>query len=322
MQEAKLKNKITTTRLKRQNLKTPLPTPAKKCSKSTQVDEKELGQKTSFDSVVQAISARKFAIKNLKYSNEIKEFAMQLHYYSPKAYDFLRTLCQNRLPCPRTFNIWTAPIDTKPGFLNPSISYLKQKILDSQYEVYFALTIDEISIRQQFIYNGSKITGFVDYGDVAINDKLNKQASNALFIMVTEVNGTQKIPIGYLLTNGADSALVASVVRRSLEIMNTINGRVLTITSDGLPSNLAAIEQLGANLEICNENFKPYITCPFSSQKIYVYPDPCHNIKLIRNALEAYGCFFDSDGNVSMQIRLFIVFYIAYCMYIYCELSF
>jgi len=56
------------------------------------------------------------------YATEIKEFAISFHFYSPKAYMFLRKYLS--LPHPSTIRAWSAGIDCEPGFLKKPLSYI------------------------------------------------------------------------------------------------------------------------------------------------------------------------------------------------------
>jgi Transposase protein len=53
-----------------------------------------------------------------KYNQDLREFALKLHYYSPKAYDYAREMFQCTLPHPNSLRIWTSAIDTSPGKSN------------------------------------------------------------------------------------------------------------------------------------------------------------------------------------------------------------
>ena len=50
------------------------------------------------------------------YNDEICSFASTLHFYSPKAYDFVRRSFANTLPHPSTLRRWSSAMDGKPGF--------------------------------------------------------------------------------------------------------------------------------------------------------------------------------------------------------------
>lgn len=56
------------------------------------------------------------------YSDEVKQFAMTLHYYSPKAYEFV---CQV-LKLPHTSRIWhwAASVNCEPGYLTDVIKLI------------------------------------------------------------------------------------------------------------------------------------------------------------------------------------------------------
>ena len=56
-----------------------------------------------------------------QYCNEIKQFAMTLHYYSPPGYDFVRKIFA--LPHESSIRAWAASIDCEPRYL---INLMKQ----------------------------------------------------------------------------------------------------------------------------------------------------------------------------------------------------
>lgn len=61
-----------------------------------------------------------------KHSNELRKFALTLNFYSPKAYEFLRTEFNCVLPHTRTLSKWYSHID--PGFTQESLNILALKI--------------------------------------------------------------------------------------------------------------------------------------------------------------------------------------------------
>ena len=50
-----------------------------------------------------------------RYSLETKQFAMTLHYYSPKVYEFTHKVLS--LPHSSTIRTWATSVDCEPGFL-------------------------------------------------------------------------------------------------------------------------------------------------------------------------------------------------------------
>lgn len=187
------------------------------------------------------------------------------------------------------------------GFIQQSLDFIRKRIRSSGYDRYYALSFDEIHIRQQVLFNGKKLVGFIEYGDIAkdINFDKEQQAKSALFIVATEINGNKRLPIGYILTAGLDAELMSTVIKSSLTKMSEAEARVLTITFDGLPANFAATEKLGAVLDISSDDIQPYIIHPETRSKVYIIPDVVHMFKLLRNAFKKCGRFMDMDGNVS-----------------------
>jgi len=160
--------------------------------------------------------------------------------------------------------------------------------------------LDEVSIRRQVIFNEGQLKGYIDYGNFDVVKPSEKDAKNAIFVMATQVNGQQKTPLAYILTNGIDSDLMSSIVKESLKKMFQANAHVLSTTFDGLRANLSAIEKLGGNICLDDPQYRPYINHPSDPNlKVYITPDACHMVKLIRNCLEYYETFLDPDGNVS-----------------------
>ena len=49
-----------------------------------------------------------------RYSEEVKQFALTLHFYSPKDYNFVRKIL--KLPHPNSIKQWTASVNCEPGF--------------------------------------------------------------------------------------------------------------------------------------------------------------------------------------------------------------
>jgi len=51
----------------------------------------------------------------MKYTDSMKQFALTLYFYSPKAYNFLRTILY--LPHNATIRAWMANYDCEVGFV-------------------------------------------------------------------------------------------------------------------------------------------------------------------------------------------------------------
>ena len=61
-----------------------------------------------------------------RYTEQIKQFAVSLHFYSPKAYKFARKAFH--LPSPSTIRSWATTVECEPGFLNQVINHLQNNL--------------------------------------------------------------------------------------------------------------------------------------------------------------------------------------------------
>lgn len=62
------------------------------------------------------------------YEHSVRAFAVTLHFFSPKAYNYVRQKFENSLPHPKTLAKWYSSVDTKPGFTSEAFNFLKFKI--------------------------------------------------------------------------------------------------------------------------------------------------------------------------------------------------
>ena len=77
--------------------------------------------------------------KASQYSESIKQFAVSLHFYSPRSYRFVRKSLH--LPCPATIRSWAVAIDCEPGFLTNVIEELKNSLDEDEKDC--AILVDE-----------------------------------------------------------------------------------------------------------------------------------------------------------------------------------
>ena len=71
------------------------------------------------------------------YSESLKSFALTLHFYSAKAYNFVRKSFKLALPHPKSITGWYSKIPADPGFTGPAFKALELKV----YKLLRAYTI-------------------------------------------------------------------------------------------------------------------------------------------------------------------------------------
>lgn len=222
--------------------------------------------------------------KKKPYSEEIRQFALTLHFYSPKAYAFLRKhFC---LPHENTIREWSARVDGEPGFTGQSFEFLRQEAEKKKYQILAALDIDEMSIRKHVAWSKDKFTGFVNYGKVSNNTEEEQTvASSVLVFMLVAVNGSWKIPLGYFFVHGTPGWLLTNLVKECFSRIHETGVKCIALVCDGLSSNLTMAKMLGANLD--PDAIDPSFPNPGNQSdpddKIFLILDVCHMIKLLRN---------------------------------------
>jgi hypothetical protein len=63
------------------------------------------------------------------YSDVTRSFAMTLHFYSAKAYNFVRSSFGNALPHPATLRTWYRAVDGKPGFTEEAFEVKNELVI-------------------------------------------------------------------------------------------------------------------------------------------------------------------------------------------------
>ena len=82
---------------------------------------------------------------------ETKQFAMTLHYYSPKAYDFVHKMFA--LPHPSSIRTWAASVDCEPGYLTNVIKAIESVIEKKPLMSEVALIVDAMALHKGTIWD-------------------------------------------------------------------------------------------------------------------------------------------------------------------------
>lgn len=163
---------------------------------------------------------------------------MTLHFYSPKAYLYVRQKFETCLPHPRTIKKWYQSVDAEPGFTTESLSAIKFKVLSTKYPLLCNLVMDEMAIRQRIEWDGKRMHGYVNFGNNSNGggDHLC-EAKEAFVFLVTAINGAWKIPVGYFLIDGMTGEQKSHLVKQCLELLSTTGVEVVSLTFDGCSAN-------------------------------------------------------------------------------------
>lgn len=219
------------------------------------------------------------------YTKDIRSFALTLHFYSPKAYKYVRETWKNMLPGISTLRSWYQNIDGSPGFTQQALDAISRRTKGSK-RVIVNLVLDEMAIREQRIYDRGGFKGGIDMGigENYIENDCVPPANSALVLMAVSINDHWKVPIGYFLIRSLRAGERANLLTEALFALHKSGAYVFSITFDGAPTNLAMCTSLGANFTY-GTNFNPTFINPATKDTVYIFFDLCHMIKLVRNCL-------------------------------------
>ena len=225
-----------------------------------------------------------------RYPQEIKEFAISLHFYSPRAYKFVRKSLN--LPHPATIRSWSVNIECEPGFLKKPFEFVEGKVNEGQKDC--VLMLDEMSIKKQLQWDKkqSKFVGNTDYGTFKA-DANDTIATNALLFMVCGLQKPWYVPIAYFLTNNLNGDILKQLIYEAINLLTEKGAEVSAVIFDGASKNISMAEKLGCNIKRLETSF-PHPSKP--NQKVYVILDICHMLKLARNAFADIKVFCTPSG--------------------------
>lgn len=212
-----------------------------------------------------------------KYNASLRAFALTLHFYSPKAYSFVRDTFNKSLPHPVTIIKWYKTVGGAPGFSTESLNTLQEMVRTQASKglpVLCNLVMDEMSIRKQIEWTGKVFTGHVNFGINFDSDEV-PAAREVLVFMLVCLNASWKIPVGYFFLNGLSGNEKATLIKHCLQFVHESGVVVTSVTFDGAPANLTMAQELGADF---NKPFalKTYFIHPSTNEKVFIILDPCH----------------------------------------------
>ncbi|KAL3186990.1 hypothetical protein MRX96_026087 [Rhipicephalus microplus] len=231
-----------------------------------------------------------------KYPPELRAFALTLHFYSPDAYEYVRSKFNEALPSQRTLRGWYKSIQGAPGFTAEAFTFLEKFAEARDEPFYCALIVDDMAIRKHVELVGDKVVGYVDFGTGLDDDGL-PEAANACVFMIVGINVRFKMPVGYFLIDSLTGAERAELAKQCIEKLALVKAEVVSLTFDGASSNFTMARCLGAQLRVdCEQISSGFVNPADDAKNVYIILDACHMIKLIRNSLANLSYIVDAEG--------------------------
>lgn len=231
------------------------------------------------------------------YPPEVRSFALNLNFYSPRAYKHVRETFKGFLPHERTISGWYQSVNCGPGLTKEAFIALKGAVTEakkSNQTLICNLSFDELAIRQQVEWNGNSSVGYVDIGD-GLQHQV--KATQIIVFMVVCINRGWKIPVGFFPIISLTAEQKKNLLMHCLSDLLDTGIEVCGVTFDGAPANLTVSKLLGCEISCKNSTFH----FDFRGKKVVIYPDPCHMLKLVRNCFCDMAIICTRDGNIEWR---------------------
>ncbi|CAI6368536.1 unnamed protein product [Macrosiphum euphorbiae] len=227
-----------------------------------------------------------------RYSYEIKQFALMVHFMGPKVYRFLRKSWS--LPSVRTLQRTTENWEINPGlndFLFKVLAVKANSMTVKSKEC--ILCVDEMSLKSflYFDFKKDEIIGFLNTGFIKSCDV----TKSVMVIMISGLHSSWKQPIGYFFVattcTGYD---LQNIIFQTVQKLSNISFNVVVMISD-LGSNFKHFaDQQGITPQT------PYFNVG-DKEIVYMF-DPPHLLKATRNNFFNYR--FNSQNKIAEKIHL------------------
>ncbi|XP_055714296.1 uncharacterized protein LOC129808542 [Phlebotomus papatasi] len=226
-------------------------------------------------------------------SPAMKKFALNLNYYGPQGYNYVRKELGQMLPHSSTIARWYKSVDSAPGFSSEALKAIQNAQEFANHQLFVHLSFDEMSIRKQSEWVRGKRYGHADFGNG--DNREEELASEMLVFLVTCINAGWKIPLGYFPCHRPSGEQKANLLKMAITNLQETKVRLTGVTCDGAPTNLSALRILGCHWAY--PSTKTTFTVSNNSQEnLAFYPDPVHMIKLVRTAIAETGPFVNGKG--------------------------
>lgn len=96
-----------------------------------------------------------------QYEPHLRSFALTLHCYSPRAYEYVRTEFSLCLPHAKTISSWYRSVQGNRGISMEGLESIKTRVKNTNYMLFGSLQFDEMAIREHLEYDLDMIQNLV-----------------------------------------------------------------------------------------------------------------------------------------------------------------
>lgn len=243
------------------------------------------------------------------YSQELKIFALNLNFFAPKAYKYVRETFHTCLPHPVTISSWYQNSNCNPGFTSEAFITIKRaakKAARSGQKFVCNVVFDEIQVKNHIEWDdrNSKSIGYVEFGE---NDfKNNVEATQILVFMVVCLNRSWKMPVGFFPIASVDAEQRKNLLLHCIENLLLTGVIIVGVTFDGSATNFSMSNLLGCDLSSIQNEYS--FKVENYDGKFMVFPDPMNMLKLIRNCLEEHSVLVIRSEKIEWKYLVYLQF--------------
>ena len=191
---------------------------------------------------------------------------------------FVRSQFEDCLPSERTIRKWLESLDGNPGFSVEVLEHLR--VINLKEQIYASLSLDEMSIKSDYCFDGKRFKGNVDFGVDRNENNTScskiELAHQVLVFFLVALNCHWKIAIGYMFIAALPAAERHKLVEKCISKLKETGVIITNITFDAPSVNISLLQKLGACILPTCMQPRTNIT---SLNPIFVLLDNAHMLK-------------------------------------------
>lgn len=213
--------------------------------------------------------------KKVVWRNEDVCRALTLRYLGKRPYMFLRDQWKMPLPAISTLQRWASKLDLRSGLLKQVIDIMKTASTKMEAKDRFVvIQFDEVKVKSCYEYDKK-------------DDKVLGRHSQLQVVMARGLLASWKQPIYF----GFDTKMSSDILFNLIRALHDASFTVVACVSDCGGGNVGLWRELSISID------KTYFLNPVTGNKIYMFADVPHLLKLIRNWLIDKG-FVLNNGDI------------------------
>ncbi|KAJ7344693.1 hypothetical protein JRQ81_000643 [Phrynocephalus forsythii] len=239
------------------------------------------------------------------YPAATRNFAVSLHLFSAKAYEFMKKTFQ--LPESATLHTWLSNSEYRPGFSQQAFDALAETSQAGEQTTLCSLLVGTMPLERRLYYDPptGSLQGFMNFGAGNYDADEVLAAGEALLFVAVGFQGQWIVPLGYFFLATLRGDVQAQLLRHCILKLYGIGVQVVSVTSDATAPSIDMARRLGVvaeGLSVKSTFFHPATP----TLEIAYFFDSSHLVSVIHNLLRSDGSLLVSGKAVSWDYLLYL----------------